>query len=80
MPQITAGFPVSSCHCRHPQYRAALAYVRDTRSASISGVHRAIRCGYGAANRMLDAMERHGVIRKARGQTLRDVLPPLALP
>jgi len=45
-----------------PLYDAALAHVRETKRASISGVQRHLSIGYNRAAWLLDRMEKEGVI------------------
>lgn len=55
-------------------YLQAVRVVMDTGMASIPRIHREIQCGYGAAARALDQMERDGVISpRVHGEKLRQI-------
>ena len=45
-----------------PLYDQALAFITETRRASISSVQRQLRVGYNRAARMIEAMEASGVV------------------
>ncbi|MDZ7640984.1 MAG: DNA translocase FtsK 4TM domain-containing protein [Desulfurivibrio sp.] len=55
-------------------YDKAVALVTETGQASISMVQRRLRVGYNRAARMIEAMEREGVIGPADGSKPREVL------
>ena len=57
-------------------YDQAVAVVTETRQASISMVQRRLRVGYNRAARMIEKMEREGVVGPADGAKPRDVLAP----
>ena len=57
-------------------YDQAVAVVTDTRQASISMVQRRLRVGYNRAARMIEKMERDGVVGPADGAKPREVLAP----
>ena len=57
-------------------YDQAVAVVTETRQASISMVQRRLRVGYNRAARMIEKMEREGVVGPADGARPRDVLAP----
>jgi len=56
------------------KYQAALEYVLSTRQASISSVQRALRVGYNRAARIIDLMEKKGIIGQSDGIKPRQVL------
>lgn len=56
------------------KYNEALDYVMTTRQASISGVQRALRVGYNRAARIIDLMEKNGVVGPSDGVKPRKVL------
>ncbi|WP_300671180.1 DNA translocase FtsK [Desulfoluna sp.] len=56
------------------KYDEAVALVTRTRQASISSVQRHLRIGYNRAARIIEAMERDGVIGPADGAKSREVL------
>jgi S-DNA-T family DNA segregation ATPase FtsK/SpoIIIE len=56
------------------KYQAALEYVMSTRQASISSVQRALRVGYNRAARIIDLMEKKGIIGPSDGVKPRQVL------
>ncbi|MCY4486632.1 MAG: DNA translocase FtsK 4TM domain-containing protein [Deltaproteobacteria bacterium] len=57
-------------------YDQAVAVVTETRQASISMVQRRLRVGYNRAARMIEKMEREGVVGPAEGAKPREVLAP----
>jgi len=56
------------------KYQAALEFVVVNRQASISGVQRALRVGYNRAARIIDLMEKRGIIGPSDGVKPRQVL------
>ena len=54
-------------------YDQAVAIVTDTQQASISMIQRRLRVGYNRAARMIEQMERDGVIGPADGAKPREV-------
>ena len=56
------------------KYQAALEYVLATRQASISSVQRALRVGYNRAARIIDLMEKKGIVGQSDGVKPRQVL------
>jgi S-DNA-T family DNA segregation ATPase FtsK/SpoIIIE len=64
-----------------PLYDQAVAIVTESRRASISGVQRRLKIGYNRAARMIEEMERAGVVGPLQSNGSRDVLaaaPPRA--
>ena len=61
-----------------PLYDEALAIVTETRRASISGVQRRLRIGYNRAARLIEQMERSGVVGPLQSNGSREVLAPAA--
>ncbi len=59
---------------RDPFYEQAVEVVIKTRRASISGVQRRLRVGYNRAARMLEEMERAGIVGPQQPNGSRDVL------
>ncbi|MBQ0725440.1 MAG: DNA translocase FtsK 4TM domain-containing protein [Cycloclasticus sp.] len=57
-------------------YDQALRIVTETRRASISGVQRQLRVGYNRAARMIEEMERCGVVGPLQSNGSREVLAP----
>src|SRR5205814_9979633 len=55
-------------------YDKAVALVAETRQASISMIQRRLRVGYNRAARMVDRMEREGIVGPADGPNRREVL------
>jgi len=51
-----------------------VALVTETRQASISMVQRRLRVGYNRAARMIETMEREGVVSAGEGSKPREVL------
>lgn len=61
-----------------PLYDEAVAFVLETRKASISSVQRKLRVGYNRAARLIEQMERSGVVSSMGNNGSRDVLAPAA--
>lgn len=59
-----------------PLYDEAVAFVTETRKASISSVQRKLKIGYNRAARMIETMEAAGVITEAGSNGQREVLAP----
>jgi S-DNA-T family DNA segregation ATPase FtsK/SpoIIIE len=57
-------------------YDEAVSFVTETRKASISSVQRKLRIGYNRAARMIETMERAGVITEMGSNGSREVLAP----
>ena len=56
------------------KYQQALDFVISTRQASISGVQRALRIGYNRAARIIDLMEKQGIVASSDGVRPRQVI------
>ncbi|MGA9469225.1 MAG: DNA translocase FtsK, partial [Candidatus Macondimonas sp.] len=59
-----------------PLYDDALRLVTESRKASVSGVQRRLRIGYNRAARLVEAMERAGVVGALQPNGSREVLAP----
>ena len=59
-----------------PLFDEAVQYVVESRRASISGVQRKLKIGYNRAARMIEEMERIGIVGAAETNGNRDVLAP----
>lgn len=59
-----------------PLYDEAVAYVLKTRRASISSVQRQLRIGYNRAARLIEAMERAGLVSPMQSNGNREVIAP----
>ena len=59
-----------------PLYDEAVAYVTESRRASISSVQRKLKIGYNRAARLVEAMEAAGVVSEAAHNGQREVLAP----
>jgi S-DNA-T family DNA segregation ATPase FtsK/SpoIIIE len=59
-----------------PLYDEAVAYVTQSRRASISSVQRKLKIGYNRAARLVEAMEMAGVVTEAGNNGQREVLAP----
>ena len=60
-----------------PLFDEAVQYVVESRRASISGVQRKLKIGYNRAARMVEEMERIGVVGPAETNGNREVLAPM---
>jgi S-DNA-T family DNA segregation ATPase FtsK/SpoIIIE len=60
-----------------PLYDEAVAIVLKTRRASISAVQRQLRIGYNRAARLIEEMERAGLVSSMQSNGNREVLAPL---
>ncbi len=72
------GFPAEGgdTEDNDPLYDEAVQIVTETRRASISGVQRRLKIGYNRAARMIEEMERTGVVGPAESNGSRAVLAP----
>lgn len=71
------GFPADGdTEDNDPLYDEAVQIVTETRRASISGVQRRLKIGYNRAARMIEEMERTGVVGPAESNGSRVVLAP----
>ena len=61
---------------RDDLYDQAVAFVTESRKASISSVQRRFKVGYNRAATMIEAMEMAGVVSPAEGSGSREVLAP----
>ena len=59
-----------------PLYNEAVAFVTETRRASISAVQRKLKIGYNRAARIIEAMEEAGVVSEMGSNGSREVLAP----
>ena len=59
-----------------PLYDEAVAIVLKTRRASISSVQRQLRIGYNRAARLIEEMERAGLVSSMQSNGNREVLAP----
>jgi S-DNA-T family DNA segregation ATPase FtsK/SpoIIIE len=59
-----------------PLYDKAIAIVCETRQASVSFIQRRLAIGYNRAARMVEQMERDGLVGPANGIKPREVLAP----
>ena len=59
-----------------PLYDEALRIVTESRRASISGVQRRLRIGYNRAARLIEEMERTGIVSPLQSNGSREVLAP----
>jgi S-DNA-T family DNA segregation ATPase FtsK/SpoIIIE len=72
------GFPAENGDVEDsdPLYDEAVRIVTETRRASISGVQRRLKIGYNRAARMIEEMERTGIVGPAETNGSRAVLAP----
>lgn len=66
---------LASSNDTDPDYDAAVAIVRETGRASISTVQRHMMIGYNRAARLVEAMEKNGVVSAPDQSGVRQVLP-----
>lgn len=66
----------SSVEDADPLYDEAVKIVTETRRASISGVQRRLKIGYNRAARMIEEMERVGIVGQPESNGSRQVLAP----
>src|SRR5690606_23828459 len=59
-----------------PLFDEAVAFVTETRKASISSVQRKLRIGYNRAARLIEQMEASGVVTEMGHNGAREVLAP----
>ncbi len=59
-----------------PLYDEAVAFVLDSRKASISSVQRRLKVGYNRAANLIEEMERTGIVSSQQGNGSREVLVP----
>ena len=76
--EAVPGFPVESDDVEDsdPLYDEAVRIVTETRRASISGVQRRLKIGYNPAARMIEEMERTGIVGPAETNGSREVIAP----
>ncbi len=70
------GFESASTEDADPLYDQAVRIVTESRRASISGVQRRLKIGYNRAARMIEEMERTGVVGELQSNGSREVLAP----
>jgi len=68
------GAPADDFHDEH--YDQAVAIVCETRQASVSYIQRRLQIGYNRAARLVEQMEREGIVGAANGAKPREVLAP----
>ena len=69
-------FGVGNDEEQDPLYDEAVAFVTETRRASISSVQRKLKIGYNRAARMIESMEAAGVISAMSSNGNREVIAP----
>jgi len=67
-------------HREQELYNRAKEYVIQKEQASTSAVQRAMRIGYNHAARIVDELEKNGVVGPQNGSKPREILPPYAKP
>ncbi len=70
------GFLDAGSDADDPLYDEALRIVTESRRASISGVQRRLRIGYNRAARLIEQMERAGIVGPLQPNGSREVLAP----
>ncbi|MFQ5755366.1 MAG: DNA translocase FtsK [Acidiferrobacterales bacterium] len=70
------GFSEAADDVDDPLYDEALRLVTESRRASISGVQRRLRIGYNRAARLIEQMERAGIVGPLQPNGSREVLAP----
>jgi S-DNA-T family DNA segregation ATPase FtsK/SpoIIIE len=72
--EVKKDFETGEAHDEYDEmYDQALAIVTETQQASISMIQRRLRVGYNRAARMIEQMERDGVVGPADGAKPREV-------
>lgn len=66
--------PVETDEDLDEKYEAALKIVRETRQVSISMIQRRLRIGYNRAARLVEIMEREGIVSSGEGGRPRELL------
>jgi len=75
-----SGFANNSDAESDPLYDQAVQIVLESRRASISGVQRRLKIGYNRAARMIEEMERIGIVSPLQSNGSREVLAPAPPP
>lgn len=70
------GLPEETGGEQDPLYDKAVAWVTESRRASISSVQRQFRVGYNRAARLIEEMEAAGVVSAPEHNGQREVLAP----
>ncbi len=70
------GAPAASVEQDDALYDEAVAYVLESRRASISAVQRKLRIGYNRAARLIEAMEVAGLVSRMNSNGSREILVP----
>ena len=76
IPGISSDGPGGDVEDTDPLYDEAVRIVTESRRASISGVQRRLKIGYNRAARMIEEMERTGIVGPAETNGNREVLAP----
>ncbi len=76
MPSEMQAETSSKDHELDPLYDEAVSYVTKSRRASISSVQRKLRIGYNRAARLIEAMEKAGVVTEMASNGQREVIAP----
>ena len=76
IPGLSAEASVVETEDQDPLFDEAVTIVTESRRASISGVQRRLKIGYNRAARLVEEMERIGVVSSADERGNRDVLAP----
>ena len=76
IPGLSDDYGGGSVEESDPLYDEAVRIVTESRRASISGVQRRLKIGYNRAARLVEEMERTGVVSMAQSNGNREVLAP----
>ncbi|OQX44234.1 MAG: hypothetical protein B0D83_00115, partial [Candidatus Sedimenticola endophacoides] len=71
-----SGEPTGDVEDSDPLYDEAVQIVTESRRTSISGVQRRLKIGYNRAARLIEEMERTGIVTPAGSNGNREVLAP----
>lgn len=71
-----AGFDDTLTDGEDPLYSEAVAFITDTRRASIGAIQRKLKIGYNRAARILEAMELAGLVTAPNSNGAREVIAP----
>ena len=75
-PQTQSGDTLEQDAEQDPLYDQVVAFVVDHQKVSVSSVQRHFKIGYNRSSRIVEAMEKAGIVSPMKGNGNRDVLVP----